>query len=127
MSETVIEKRFHIQGTPDKEHIEMGSTKFNYVKAYVDYDLGGTSMFTYKTRPRGYYMNIRKTTIGADTYGEWEAFGLLVGNAKDRICILLEECARKSKKREQAAVDYFNKNLDSIIKKEFPDLVLEAG
>lgn len=66
----------------------------------IYYDLGGYNCFTYREKPRGYYISV--TPIEHTTYDgvTMESFTAFTG-----VCDLLHACTRKSKKAEAAALD----------------------
>ena len=119
---TLKELYFHINGTERVDEIKMGDTTQNYVEASVFYDKGGTSLYTYKNYPRGYYITVKKIGRGKDSCGYWTSHTLF---ANDGGSILLFEVKRQSKTKDTEAIEYFNSNINAILKQYYPDLVLE--
>jgi hypothetical protein len=70
--------------------------KCNFIKVYISYDLGGMNYFTGREKKRGYYI----TVLPVEKGGNMEGFTAFTG-----VCELLTECARKSKKAEQNALE----------------------
>ena len=70
--------------------------KSNFIKIYVDYDLGGMNYFTGREKKRGYYI----TVLPVERGGNMEGFIAFSGVSE-----LLQECTRKSAKAEKLALE----------------------
>ena len=115
---------FKIAGTPDAKDLGMGSSIKNYIKAEVYYDKGGYSCFTYKNRPRGYVVSAAPVGVWLDSCGTWESYEMFSAVRKGEF---LFEVSRQSKKKNDEAVKYFDKNIDRLVKEWFPDILVHNG
>lgn len=75
---------------------ENNHDKSNFIKIYVDYDLGGMNYFTGREKKRGYYI----TVLPVERGGNMEGFIAFSGVSE-----LLQECTRKSAKAEKLALE----------------------
>ena len=76
--------------------VENNHDKCNFVKVYLDYDLGGMNYFSGREKKRGYYL----TVLPVEKGGHMEGFTAFTGVSE-----LLIECSRKSTKAEQRAIE----------------------
>ena len=119
----IIKERFyHIIGTPNANEIKMGSAERNYIKAEVYYDEGGYSYLSYKHTPRAYFICVYKIGRGKDSCGFWESHEIFTPNgAKAMVC----EVTRQSKKKETEAVEYFETNIEKLLREAYGDVEVE--
>lgn len=91
---------------------ENNHDKSNFIKIYVDYDLGGMNYFTGREKKRGYYI----TVLPVERGGNLEGFIAFSGVSE-----LLQECTRKSAKAEKIALEkapaYEKMMIDYIVNK----------
>lgn len=72
----------------------------NRLRVRVYYDLGGYNVFTYKEKPRGYYISVSPVERNTERGYITETYSAFTG-----YCELLFTCTRKSKKAEAAALE----------------------
>jgi hypothetical protein len=72
----------------------------NFISVRVIYDLGGYNVFTYKEKPRGYYISVSPVERSTCDGVTMETFTAFSGYSE-----LLHACDRKSKKAEAAALE----------------------
>jgi hypothetical protein len=97
--------------------------KNNNLKIEVYYDLGGYNMFTHQPKKRGYYISVTPVERSERNGVKVESVTAFTGYSE-----LLEECSRKSKKAEAAAMEkapYYEKMIIEYICKN-NSYVLEA-
>lgn len=87
-----------------------------HLKAQVYYALGGANMFTYKNEPRGYWMQIVPVKR-ENKYGyTMESFTAFTG-----LKALVLPVQRKSKKKFDEAIAYFEEHIEEFIKNNFSE------
>jgi hypothetical protein len=97
--------------------------KNNNLKIEVYYDLGGYNMFTYQPKKRGYYISVTPVERSERNGVKIESVTAFTGYFE-----LLEECSRKSKKAEAAAMEkapYYEKMMIEYVCKN-NGYILEA-
>jgi hypothetical protein len=90
--------------------------KITHLKMELYYSKGGMNYFTSKVESRGYYMSISpvERKNGMESY---------TGFSGLKRCIL--ETQRKSKKKEDEAVDYFNGNILTFKNSHFSEYEID--
>lgn len=97
--------------------------KYNNLKIEVYYDLGGYNMFTHQPKKRGYYISVTPVERSERNGVKMESITAFTGYSE-----LLQECSRKSKKAEAAAIEkapYYEKMIIEYICKN-NGYILEA-
>lgn len=85
-----------------------------HLKAEIYYSLGGINYFTYKNEPRGYYMSISPVQRETRDYGTMESYTAFSGLKQ---CVLPVQ--RKSQKKLEEAITYFEENVFEFMKNHF--------
>lgn len=95
--------------------------KATHLKAEVYYALGGANMFTYRNEPRGYWVSIvpvrRENKYGCVT----ESFTAFTG-----LKTLVLPVQRKSAKKFNEAIDYFEEHISDFIKTHFSEFEVDT-
>lgn len=97
--------------------------KNNNLKIKIYYDLGGYNMFTHTPKKRGYYISVTPVERSERNGVKMESITAFTGYSE-----LLQECSRKSKKAEAAAIEkapYYEKMIIEYICKN-NGYILEA-
>ena len=113
-----VKKYYHIKGTDSAiahEYAIRGTE--NYIKASVWYDEGGYSFLSGQYSRRGYYMSAVLISKGRTS-----EISSLFGKGKK---YLISEVSRQSKKREDAAIEYFCEHSEEFVKQIFPNIEFE--
>ena len=79
--------------------IKNEKNKNNNLKVKIYYDLGGYNMFTHQPKKRGYYISVTPVERSERNGVKVESVTAFTGYSE-----LLQECSRKSKKAEAAAI-----------------------
>lgn len=83
-----------------------------FLKAEIYYSLGGYNHFTSKMENRGYYISV----LPVEKAGRLESYTSFTGLKQNIL-----QCERKSKKRLEEAVAYFEKYIDEFISLHFSE------
>lgn len=92
-----------------------------HLKAEIYYSLGGMNYFTYKNERRGYYMSISPVVRERIDYGTMESYTAFSGLKQ---CVL--EVQRKSQKKMNEAVEYFDKHILEFMKNHFSEFEVDT-
>lgn len=108
--------------TISKKYIKANIPGATHLKTEVYYSLGGVNYFTYKNEPRGYYVSVSPVTREAKNGVSMESYAAFSGVKK-----LIVPATRQTKKKEQEAKEYFDRNVDSLVREWFPDMSMSES
>lgn len=110
MANDRMTRLFKVKNNPNVTHL----------KAEVYYSLGGTNMFTYKNESRGYYMSI--SPVKREDRGGFimESYTAFTGLKQ-----LVVPVSRKSQKKMNEAVEYFENHIKEFMKTHFGQFEVE--
>ena len=105
-----VVRLFKVKGNPNVTHL----------KAEIYYSLGGMNYFTYKNEARGYYMSIspvKREDRGSCVMESYTAFTGLKQ--------LVVPVSRKSQKKMNEAIEYFESHIKEFIETHFGQFEVE--
>lgn len=91
-----------------------------HLKVDCYYKTGGPNMFTYQQEPRGYYMSIRPVRREEKQGYISESFTCFTGGKR-----FLFPVPRRSKKRDEEAIEYFVNHASAYIKEYYGDYEID--
>ena len=90
------------------------NTKATHLKAEIYYSLGGMNYFSSKVESRGYYISVSPVEREVKQYGTMERYTAFTGLKQ---CVIPTE--RKSKKKAEEALRYFEEHIEEFMKNYF--------
>lgn len=96
------------------------NTKATHLKAEIYYSLGGMNYFSSKVESRGYYISVSPVERTQRDYGTMESYTAFTGLKQ---CVIPVE--RKSKKKAEEAVKYFEEHVEEFMKNHFGEFKVD--